>query len=265
MNLFQNKNIYIASLSFGKDSMAMVDLLLRHKKPLDYIIFNDTMYEFPFMYEYAEKVKKYIFDRYGKYIVVTRPNATFEQWALGVATKGKREGKIRGIPLLHSKDAQCFWRRESKTKPYDLWIKDNLKGDSYIKYIGFTTDEIEKRRLNEDNVIYPLVEYFDMSEKDCFEYLRERELENPLYRFFERTGCMMCPAQSDYAWFMVFSHFFETWKWMAKIEMMLIDLIKRGYEVINPYWFSGHRTIKDMEKLFKSIDSKDLDLSLIHI
>jgi 3'-phosphoadenosine 5'-phosphosulfate sulfotransferase (PAPS reductase)/FAD synthetase len=257
LNLFQNKKIFIASLSFGKDSMAMVDLLLRHDKPLDYIIFNDTMYE------YADKIKKYIKDRYGKDIVITKPKATFEQWAFGLSTRGKHEGMVRGIPLLHTVDGQCFWRRESKIKPYDLWIKENIGKDSYIKYIGFTTDEIEKRRLKEENIIYPLVEYFDMCEKDCFEYLRERELENPLYRYFDRTGCMMCPAQSDYAWFMIFSHFKETWEWMRDIENKLQDLLKRGYEVINPFWFSKHRTMNDMELLFKSIEAKELDTSYL--
>lgn len=36
---------YIATLSGGKDSTAMVDMLLRNQKPLDYIVFKDTLHE----------------------------------------------------------------------------------------------------------------------------------------------------------------------------------------------------------------------------
>lgn len=37
---------YIATLSGGKDSTAMIDLLLRNNYPLDYIVFKDTLHEF---------------------------------------------------------------------------------------------------------------------------------------------------------------------------------------------------------------------------
>ncbi len=45
-----SKKIYIAKLSGGKDSTAMVDLLLRNKYQLDYILFCDTLAEFDEMY-----------------------------------------------------------------------------------------------------------------------------------------------------------------------------------------------------------------------
>ncbi|WP_026803606.1 phosphoadenosine phosphosulfate reductase domain-containing protein [Aliarcobacter lanthieri] len=52
-------NIYIATISGGKDSVAMTDLLLKNGYPVDYILFYDTFLEFPIMYKYLEKVKKY--------------------------------------------------------------------------------------------------------------------------------------------------------------------------------------------------------------
>ena len=59
------KKTYIAMLSGGRDSTAMVDILLRDNEPLDYIIFSDTTLEFPEMYEYLKKFDKYIQEKYG--------------------------------------------------------------------------------------------------------------------------------------------------------------------------------------------------------
>ena len=38
---------YIATISFGKDSTVMCDLLLKNGYPVDYIVFTDTLLEFP--------------------------------------------------------------------------------------------------------------------------------------------------------------------------------------------------------------------------
>ena len=55
---------YVATISFGKDSTVMCDLLLKNGYPIDYLVFTDTMLEFPMMYEYKEKVCEYFKNRY---------------------------------------------------------------------------------------------------------------------------------------------------------------------------------------------------------
>ena len=47
---------YIATLSGGKDSTAMVDMLLRHGWPLDFIVFKDTLHEFDFVEDYYASI-----------------------------------------------------------------------------------------------------------------------------------------------------------------------------------------------------------------
>lgn len=49
---------YIASVSFGKDSLAMLLLLIEKKQPLDEVIFYDTGMEFQSIYETRDKVLK---------------------------------------------------------------------------------------------------------------------------------------------------------------------------------------------------------------
>lgn len=90
---------YIATLSGGKDSTVMVDMLLRHDRPLDYIVFKDTLHEFELMYRYVERLSKYFKSRYGKEIIVLMPEISFEDSVFGKISKGENEGVIRGLSV----------------------------------------------------------------------------------------------------------------------------------------------------------------------
>lgn len=50
----------IVSFSGGKDSTAMLLMMLEKNMPIDEIIFCDTGKEFPQMYDYIDKVQKYM-------------------------------------------------------------------------------------------------------------------------------------------------------------------------------------------------------------
>ena len=50
----------IISLSGGKDSTAMLLMMLEKKIKVDHIVFFDTGWEFPEMYEHIDKLEKYI-------------------------------------------------------------------------------------------------------------------------------------------------------------------------------------------------------------
>ncbi len=239
---------YIATLSFGKDSTVMVDLLLKNNYPVDYIVFTDTMLEFPMMYEYKEKVCKYFKERYNKDVIVTTPDTTFEDWCYGIIkdrTSPYNE-HIRGIPMAWVEP--CYWRRESKVKPQDNLNKD--LGEHKI-YVGFTLDE-SNRVMIDDKFLYPLIDDFKMTERNCQEYLINQEMQNPLYNFFTRTGCSICPAQSEKAWFQVWKHFPKTWEYMKDVEYDLSQFEK----VKNAFWFTEYRTCKDMEIKFIKSDTQ---------
>ena len=244
---------HIATLSGGKDSTAMVDMLLRCGRPLDYIIFKDTLHEFELMYRYVERLSEYFKARYGKEVITLKPEISFEDSVFGKISKGENEGLIRGLPAPQSMGF-CTWRRESKTRPFERWLKEqNIK--EYKIYIGYTTSEIH-RKMAGDEFLYPLIDDFAMSEIDCAAYLKEREMENPLYRYFTRTGCNFCPAQSDRSFFQVWKHFPKDWEYMKQIEAKLFQLEKQGERVQNKYWFSRQRTCEDMEKEFKKADKQ---------
>jgi len=242
---------YIATLSFGKDSTVMVDMLLKNNYPIDYIVFNDTMLEFPMMYEYKEKVVKYFKDRYNKEVIITTPDTTFEKWCFGTMKSGDLKDYIRGIPMTWSEP--CYWRRESKVKPSDKLFK-NI-GEHKV-YIGFTLDE-SNRIMIDNKFIYPLIDEFKMTERNCQEYLINQEMQNPLYNYFSRTGCAVCPAQSEKAWFQVWKYFPDTWEYMKEIEERLEELEDDGWEIKNKHWFTNYRTCGDMAVKFIEADNQD--------
>ena len=54
---------YIASVSFGKDSLAMLLMLIDKKYKLDEVIFYDTGMEFQAIYDTRDKVKKILIEK----------------------------------------------------------------------------------------------------------------------------------------------------------------------------------------------------------
>ena len=65
---------YIATISGGKDSTVMCDLLLKNGYQVDYIVFNNTLIEHKEMYQYINKLEKYFKERYNKKITKLKPN-----------------------------------------------------------------------------------------------------------------------------------------------------------------------------------------------
>ena len=141
-------------------------------------------------------------------------------------------------------------------KRTDAFMKEYGITNAVI-YIGYTMGE--NRSVKDTDKItfkYPLKNDFKMTEKDCQKYLINQEMENPLYRYFTRTGCAMCPAQSDKSWFEVWKNFKETWEYMVWIEKRLKFYLDMGMKIQNPYWFSSYRTCEDMEKMFLEADKQ---------
>ncbi len=216
---------YIAMLSGGRDSTALVLRLLELGEPVDHIVFCDTTLEYDIMYDYIDKLDTFFQRKYNKKIVRLKPKNSFEHWIFGKTVKGDNKGIIRGVPLVAM---PCYWRRESKEYPTTKWIKE--QGITNFKfYIGYTSSEKFRARSIEDhNSLAPLIDW-GWNEEDVSNYLRDSEMENPLYKHFSRTGCAVCPKQKLEDKYMIWKHYRKHWDYMVDVENKLLKLKKRKW------------------------------------
>ena len=206
--------INIVNLSGGKDSTAMLLMMLERGIPVHKVLFADVgeMAEFPMMYDYLKRVEEYT----GIPITTVRSEKhSVENIFYGCFTRGKRVGEMRGFPPTVGQ--ACSYRRDLKVNPLKIACG---KGNNV--YIGIAADEEHRSRCKEyaqgkNNYCFPLVEW-GITEDDCLEYLRERSLYNELYDYFRRLGCWWCPKQPLSSLKKLWSAFPDLWEELIRME-----------------------------------------------
>lgn len=205
------KNGAMVAFSAGKDSTAMLLRMLElgpEEYPITRILFADTNFEFPELYEYIKKVQEYIDTHYperGLKIESVHSKRTWEEWFYGEITRGKNEGKVRGAPLIVF---PCYWAREAKLYPLQRASKE-----CSVQYVGIAADEPKRisKHAERDGIRYPLVEW-GWSEEDAFRYLDSLNMVNPLYTNFTRLGCYHCIKQPLSSWYVLWKRYPELWE-----------------------------------------------------
>lgn len=184
---------YIVSFSGGKDSTAMLLLLIEKMYPIDEVIMCDTGKEFDDMYKHIDKVK----DMIDMPITILKNEKSFEYYMFDhIKTKGKNKG-TKGYSWPDFRNRWCTQAlKKSVIKKY---LKEKYPKDKYelIEYHGIALDESQRSEKNkEKNCRYPLIEW-GMTEKDCLEYCYSRGLDwNGLYKNLGRVSCWCCPLKS---------------------------------------------------------------------
>lgn len=178
---------YIASVSFGKDSLAMLLRLIEENKPLDEVVFYDTGMEFECIYNLKNKVLKLLKAHNIKYTEL-KPKETFLYTMFEKPVK-KRNGTIgKGYSWC---GGRCRWGTTEKLKAIEKHCKGNYE------YVGIAYDE--QNRLSKErkgNKLFPLAEW-EMTEKDCLEYCYKKgynwnEDGIELYSILDRVSCWCC-------------------------------------------------------------------------
>ena len=107
---------YIASCSFGKDSLAMLLRLIEENKPLDEVIFYDTGLEFQAIYNNRNKILPILKEHGIKYVELT-PKDDFLYKMFEKPVK-KRNGTIQnGYSWC---GGRCRWGTTEKLKLLEL-------------------------------------------------------------------------------------------------------------------------------------------------
>lgn len=181
--------MYVASLSGGKDSTAMVLKLVEEKYPLDLVLFCDTGLEFPEMYRHIEKLEKAL----PVPVVRLRAERSFEYYFFEYRPH-RRNPKSPwadkpGMSWAGPRNRWCTGTL--KIQVINKYLKGLQAEHEVIQYIGIAADE--PKRIREYR--YPLVEW-GMTEKDCLAYCYARGYDwEGLYDIFDRVSCWCCPLQ----------------------------------------------------------------------
>lgn len=179
---------YVASLSGGKDSLAMVLRLIEEKKPLTHIVFYDTGMEFKAIYRVIGRMEL-IAEENGISFVRLKPDEDFLTKMMIHPVHFGTNKERYGYDWC---GGRCRWATTDKTKSINRYLKSL---GEYQQYIGIAYDE-PKRIKNENCKLYPLVEW-GMTEADCLQYCYANgwnwdEDGVDLYQVLDRVSCWCC-------------------------------------------------------------------------
>lgn len=178
---------YIASVSFGKDSLAMLLKILELNLPLDEVVFYDTHMEFSAIYKIRDKIRILLENNNNniKFTILESKNS-FLYTMLEKPVK-KRDGTTgKGYSWC---GGRCRWGTTEKLKYIEKYCKNAYQ------YVGIAYDE-PTRVKNNPYKIYPLVD-LKMTEADCLRYCKEQgfnwiEDGIDLYSILDRVSCWCC-------------------------------------------------------------------------
>lgn len=226
---------YIASVSFGKDSLAMLLRLIEENKPLDEVVFYDTGMEFECIYNLRNKILLLLEAHNIKYTEL-KPKETFLYTMFEKPVKKRNGTTGKGYSWC---GGRCRWGTTEKLKAIEKHCKGNYE------YVGIAYDE--QNRLSKErkgNKLFPLAEW-EMTEKDCLEYCYNKgynwnEDGIELYSILDRVSCWCCCNKNLKELENYYKYLPKYWNKLKKLQSKTDRPMK-----YNKY------TVFDLEKKFK--------------
>lgn len=181
---------HIASVSFGKDSLAMVLLILERGLPLDEVVFYDTGMEFKAIYDTRDKALP-ILEEHGVKYTELHPPRPFLFDMLEKPVNSKKNGLHYG----YSWCGGCArWGTACKTAALDAAARK--AGRNVVQYVGIAADEPKRLERLPENKAAPLADW-GITEADALRLCYEKgffweENEFRLYDILDRVSCWCC-------------------------------------------------------------------------
>jgi 3'-phosphoadenosine 5'-phosphosulfate sulfotransferase (PAPS reductase)/FAD synthetase len=226
---------HIVSFSGGKDSTAMLLMMLERGMQIDEIRCFDTGWEFPQMYDHWKQVEAYI----GREITILRPKKSFEYWMLERPVVRRKDGFVRtGYGWPSALRRWCTSEKRgalNRGRTKDIW------------YIGIAADEGHRQKPGK---VYPLLEW-GVTEEEALQYCYDKGFHwNGLYKHFSRVSCFCCPLTPLGELRKVRRYYPELW-------LKMLDWDTR----ISPE-SKGFKDVSDLHSLDARFAQEDLQLSL---
>ena len=188
---------HACSLSGGKDSTAMLLLMIERGMPIDMVLTADTGMEFPEMYEHLAKVDAHLYRERGIHITTLRHPKGFE-WLMFEEPKQKPSCIARrtalGMPTTGNgwPGMRVRWcTGQLKSHLINKEVNRIKAGHRALHYIGIAADE--PKRIKDE--VYPLVEW-NITEAEALQICYDRGFDfGGLYHIYRRASCWCCPFQ----------------------------------------------------------------------
>lgn len=177
---------YWASVSGGKDSLFMLNLILHNldKYPLDGVVHFELEIDFPFIHDVIDYMKSEC-NKHKIPFYIIKPRKSWEELY-----------DKYGFPTRIARWCNNHYKLDAKEQLEEFL---NSKGYYSVHYIGYCVDEESryKKRVNRKVLreIYPLVEQ-NINENYIWQWAKNQPIYNDYYKINKRCGCMYCPMAS---------------------------------------------------------------------
>lgn len=220
---------YVASVSFGKDSLAMLLLLLETGAPLDEVVFYDTGVEFEAIYRNMEKARDILDERGIKFTRLT-PENPFLFDMLERPVQSKQKGSHLGYGWC---GGVCRWGTTWKTSALD-----RRTAGAKCHYIGIAADEPERVDRLKSPKVAPLSKA-GMTEAQCLAFCRERGWDwkeySPatesgtvdLYEILDRVSCWCCANKNRDELRNIYFYLPQYWRKLEDLQSQIDRPMKR--------------------------------------
>jgi len=179
------KEVWILSFGAGVNSTALLFWLVKNKKPLDEVIFANTMNEMPETYPHIKKIKEWCEKKNILFTVVKTHlgDGNLREWYL----------EKKKIPVRIIRSCTDLF----KIRPIYKYLKKK-HGEVHINcYLGISYEERKRVKTSgrkDRTLLYPLVDN-KIDREECKEIIKQNGFEVPV-----KSGCYFCPFQNKGSW-----------------------------------------------------------------
>lgn len=256
---------YVASVSFGKDSLAMLLKLMEENKPIDKVVFYNTGMEFDSIYTLRDKLKPTI-KKYGAEFVELNPDKSFLYYMLKhKVIHRNNNGYHIGYGWC---GGRCRWGTTSKLQSINNYKKS--LNDDYIDYVGIAYDEPQRfDKAQSEGKVLPLLDW-QMTENDCLKYCYEHGYDwsesttkgyVDLYKILKRVSCWCCRNKNLEELRNIYNYLPNYW---GKLKMLQSQIkepmkgeLKSVFDLENRFEFE-----KKWKSANNSLNTRDFHLEL---
>lgn len=226
----------IASVSWGKDSLAMLHLMIEDGHAPDEVVFYDTGAEFDAIYVERDRTLPLLAEHGIKYTEL-RPRRPFF-FDMLAKTVHKRDGSTQqGYGWC---GGPCRWGTTEKTRALDRYAERK----NAIVYVGIAADE--ERRLAKRRKPYKRFPLADrgLTEADCLELCRAHgatwEQDGVcLYDVLDRVSCWCCRNKNQRELRAIHDHLPNYWQRLLALESRLGTMKSKPLPELAARWEEG--------------------------